>query len=101
MRRACSRRVDLRPGNGAELRRSPAVPSHRPASTRPTVSPTLSCPVLEDTQIPAAQGFGMADRACLCPAFLHIRFYSTALPTPPQPLVYAECSYECQVRPAM
>src|SRR5471030_643665 len=45
MRIACSRPVDLRPGNGAELRRSPAVPSHRPASTRPTVSPMLSGPV--------------------------------------------------------
>ena len=35
MRRACSRQVDLRPENGAEPRRSPAVPSHRPSSNAP------------------------------------------------------------------
>src|ERR1035437_6006460 len=68
MSRACSRQVDLRPGNGAGLRRYPVVPSHHPASTRSTALPTLSGPVLGDAQIPAAAGFGLAGRACLCPA---------------------------------
>src|ERR1039458_4630851 len=72
MRRTCNRQADLRRGNGAELRRSPAVHFHRPASTRPRVWPTLKRPVWRGTQIPAAGGFGKAARACVCPAFLQL-----------------------------
>src|SRR5580700_9478278 len=77
MRRTCSPQADLGQGSGVELRRSPAVLFHPHASTRPTVSPAPGGPVWGNTQLLAAEKFGPTGRACLYPAFLHLRFYST------------------------
>src|ERR1035437_4271718 len=74
MRTACSRQVDLRPGNGAELQTSPVVPSHRPASTRPTASLTQTRPASTDTRIPDAEAFGLARGVLWCRAFLTLDF---------------------------
>src|ERR1019366_7668732 len=75
--------VDLRPGNGAELRKSPAVPSHRPASTRPKASLTQTGPASTDTRIPDAEAFGLARGVWGCPAFLTLDF--TPHPAAPRP----------------
>src|ERR1017187_4017773 len=100
MRTACSRQVDLRPGNGAELRKSPAVPSHRLASTPPTGSLTQTGPASTDTRIPDAEAFGLARGVWWCPACLTLDFTpqpaaphrsprspppSTGIPAPPPP----------------
>jgi hypothetical protein len=77
-RRACSLRAGLRPRNGASIRRSLAARSHRPASTRPTVSPTRARRASVGTRTPAAEGFVAMDRACSCLAFPHFRFCSNA-----------------------
>src|ERR1017187_4080266 len=70
IRIACSRQVDPGPGNGGELQMSPAVPSHRPASTAPIVSPMPAGPVSTDTRIPDAEVCGLAGGVWWCPAFL-------------------------------
>src|ERR1017187_3730156 len=85
--------------NGAEPRKSPAVPSHRRASTRPTVSLTQSGRASTDTRIPDAEAFGLAGGVWWCPAFLTLDFTpqpapyrsprspppTTGIPAPPPP----------------